>query len=71
MAGIMEERARVAALTRSRDPGDPELVEARQNLRAAVLAQHIEHLANEMPALTADQRDRLVVLLLRRTETDS
>ena len=57
------ERARVASLTRSRTPDDPDLVEARRNLKAARLEQYIERVVDEAPPLTQAQRDRLAGLL--------
>lgn len=57
------ERARVASLSRSRTPDDPELLDARRNLRAERLAAHIEKVVAEAPPLTPEQRDRLAVLL--------
>lgn len=57
------ERARVASLSRSRTPDDPELIEARRNLRAERLADHIEKVVAEAPPLTPQQRDRLAGLL--------
>jgi len=63
------ERARVAALTRSRAADDPELVNARRNLRAAKLEEHIARVVGEAPPLTADQRDRIAALLRPSTNT--
>lgn len=57
------ERARVASLTRSRPADDPDLVEARRNLRAERLAKAISETVNAAPALTDDQRTRLALLL--------
>lgn len=57
------ERARVASLSRSRPADDPDLVDARRNLRAERLAAYIEKVVAEAPPLTAEQRDRLAVLL--------
>lgn len=57
------ERARVASLTRSRNPDDPELVDARRNLRAERLAEHIRRTVEVAPPLTPEQRDRLALLL--------
>lgn len=57
------ERARVASLSRSRPADDPDLVDARRNLRAERLAAHIEKVVAEAPPLTAEQRDRLAALL--------
>lgn len=57
------ERARVASLTRSRAADDPDLINARRNLRAERLAEHIARVVDEAPPLTPEQRDRLAVLL--------
>ena len=57
------ERAKVASLTRSRPADDPELVEARQNLRETRLAMHIARVVNEAPPLRPEQRDRLTAIL--------
>ena len=57
------ERARVASLSRSRAADDPELVKARTNLKAERLADHIRNVVDEAPPLSAEQRDRLAVLL--------
>ena len=57
------ERARYASLTRSRDPDDPELLEARRNLRAERLADYIEKILAAAPPLTDEQRSRLAELL--------
>ena len=60
MSVINTERARVAALTRSRTPDDPDLAAARRRLKAAHLARTIEAVA---PALTDEQRATLAELL--------
>ena len=56
-------RARIAALSRSRPADDPDLVEARRDLHAARLAEHITRVVDAAPPLTDEQRDRLAVLL--------
>ena len=58
-----QERARVASLTRSRTPDDPDLIAARRNLRAARLEDYIRRTVEAAPPLTAEQRDRLAILL--------
>lgn len=63
MASWTAERARVASLTRSRTPDDPDLIAARLNLRAERLAMYIRRTVDAAPPLTAEQRDRLAVLL--------
>lgn len=57
------ERARVAALTRSRPADDPDLIRARQNLRTERLADAIRATVDAAPPLTVEQRDRLALLL--------
>jgi hypothetical protein len=58
------ERARVASLTRSRQPDDPELIEARRNMRAERLAEHVARVVAELPPLTEQQCQRIAALLL-------
>jgi len=57
------ERARVASLSRSRTPDDPDLIAARRNLRTERLAEYIKRTVDAAPPLTAEQRDRLALLL--------
>ncbi|MFD1210981.1 hypothetical protein ACFQ36_02860 [Arthrobacter sp. GCM10027362] len=57
------ERARVAALTRSRRPDDPELVAARQKLKAASLEDHVRDVVENWPPLTPEQLDKIAALL--------
>lgn len=57
------ERARVASLSRSRPPDDPDLVNARRNLKAERLADYIERVVDAAPPLSSAQRDRLALLL--------
>lgn len=56
-------RGKIAALSRSRTPDDPELIEARRNLRAARLEDHVARVVAEAPPLTNAQRDRIAALL--------
>lgn len=56
-------RARVASLTRSRTPDDPELVNARQDLRALRLEDHVRKVVSEAPPLSNEQRERIAALL--------
>ncbi len=56
-------RARVAALSRSRQPDDPDLVDAKLDLREQKLAQYIARVVDAAPPLSATQRDRLAALL--------
>lgn len=57
------ERARVASLTRSRNTDDPDLVTARQRLKAARVEDYIARVVAEAPLLTPEQRDRIAALL--------
>lgn len=63
MSVLHHERARVAALTRSRTSDDPDLVDARRNLAAERLAAYIEKTVAAAPPLTPEQRTRLTELL--------
>ncbi|MGV7258243.1 hypothetical protein PJI20_27530 [Mycobacterium kansasii] len=57
------ERARIASLTRSRTPDDPELIEARRALRAERLADYITRTLAAAPPLSEEQLTRLAELL--------
>ena len=70
MSDWTKARGKVAALTRSRTPDDPELVEARNKLRESRAAHeaerfvaYVERIVAEAPPLTDEQRDKLAVLL--------
>lgn len=65
---VAKHRARVGSLSRSRTPDDPELVEARQSLKAASLADYVARQVAEAPPLTDEQRGR-IARLLRPTRT--
>lgn len=56
-------RGRVAALSRSRSADDPELVDARRDLKAQRLADHVAKVVAEAPPLTDEQRERIAGLL--------
>lgn len=60
-------RARVASLTRSRTPDDPDLVQARRDLaaarQAARVADAVRVLVATAPPLTETQRAELAALL--------
>lgn len=58
-----QDRARVAALSRSRERDDPDLIAARQTLKAERLAAHVAKVLTEAPPLTCEQRDRIASLL--------
>lgn len=57
------ERARVASLSRSRKPDDPDLINARLNLRAERLADYVTKVVAEAPPLTPEQRHRITAIL--------
>jgi hypothetical protein len=58
--------ARVGAITRNRGADDPELIDARRDLRAAEAAEYAEHirrLVDTFPPLSAEQRTKIAALL--------
>lgn len=63
MSVLHHQRARVAALSRSRTTDDPELVTARRELAAERLAAYIKNTVDTAPELTPEQRQRLAALL--------
>ena len=58
-----QERAKVASFSRSRAADDPDLIAARRNLRVERLAMYIKRAVDSAPPLTAEQLDRLALLL--------
>ena len=57
------DRARVAALSRSRLADDPDLADARRDLRVSRAEEYIRELVDAAPPLTDEQRHRLSTLL--------
>ena len=57
------ERARVASLSRSRKPDDPDLINARRNLCAARLEEYVARVVAEAPPLTEAQANRIAARL--------
>lgn len=57
------QRARIAALTRSRTADDPDLIDAKQKLRSMMLAEHIKRVVDGAPPLTDAQRHALARML--------
>lgn len=62
-AEVAHERAKVGALSRSRPADDPELVKARQNLKAATLEDYVRRVVDEAPPLRPEQLDRITAIL--------
>lgn len=59
-ADVRKKVARAGGLSRR---GGPEFTEARRDLAAAVLEEHIRQVVDNFPPLSAEQRSKLVVLL--------
>ena len=59
----LKARGRLNALQRHRPADDPELIEARRDLKAAHLEQYVARVVSEAPPLTPAQLDRIAVLL--------
>lgn len=62
-ASWTRERAKVASWSRNRPADDPELIEARQNLKALKLEEYVSKVVSEAPPLTTEQADRIAALL--------
>jgi hypothetical protein len=62
-------RARVGILSRHHGPDDPQTIDAKIDLEAAKLRDHIERVLAQAPPLSNEQRRRLAELLrpARRT----
>lgn len=63
MSSPIHHRARVAALSRTKSPDDPALLDARRDLKAAKAENYISKVLAEAPPLTDAQRTRLAELL--------
>ncbi|UKA61384.1 hypothetical protein [Arthrobacter sp. FW306-04-A] len=63
MSAINHLKAKVGSLSQSRAADDPELVKARQDLKAEHLAKDVAAVVNSFPALRQDQLDHLARLL--------
>jgi hypothetical protein len=66
-----QKRAKIAGLSRDRKPDDPELVEARRELRAQRLAEHVDNVVAGWPPLTDAQLDRIAALLRSGSRGDA
>lgn len=64
--GWTHDRAKVAALTRHREPDDPSLSEARRDFAAERLAEVVRRVVDAAPPLTPQQRDTIAALLRPR-----
>ena len=62
---VSHRRAQVAASKRHRGADDPRSIDAVRVLRETMLAEHIQRIVDSAPPLSAEQRNRLAVLLLR------
>lgn len=56
-------RGKIAALSRSRGPDDPDLLAARHGLRVAKLAEHVARVLAEQPPLTPEEIERVASVL--------
>jgi hypothetical protein len=61
---VSHRRAQVAASKRHRGADDPRSMDAVRELRETMLAEHIQRIVAQAPPLSAEQRNRLAVLLL-------
>ncbi len=57
------ERGRVAALSRSREPDDPELLGAKAELRVLMVEKRIREVLDAEPPLNPDVRERLAAIV--------
>lgn len=59
------ERARIAGLSSrpNRPADDPQIVEARRNLKALRLEEHVKKVLADAPPLSDEQRNRIAALL--------
>lgn len=58
-----QKRARIARLSQDHAPDHPDLVEARRELKAQRLEEHIAQVVSTAPKLTVAQRDRIAAIL--------
>lgn len=56
-------RARHAGLRRTRPADDPDVVDAKRDLAAARLEEHVRRIVAAAPPLTPAQRDRIAGIL--------
>ena len=65
MADWKHERARVAALTRSRKSNDPELIEARRNLKSIRLNLYVSEINKDGSGLPSETAGAVALMLLQ------
>ena len=63
MSSWTTHRAKIASLSRSRPADDPEIVAARQDLKAARLEDQIRATVDSVPSLRPEQIDHLAGLI--------
>lgn len=64
MSTWTSERARIASLTRSREPDDPDLIEARRSLGVLRAEEKVRQAVAGVPDLTAEERTRLATIVI-------
>lgn len=69
MSTAISHRGRVAALTRSRSADDPDLLDARRDLKAANIQTWLQKQLSEAPPLNTHQRENLARLLAPSPES--
>lgn len=62
MTSWTRHRARLAGL-HARAADDPEVIDARRDLAAERLVEHVRRVVDQAPTLTTEQRDRIAALL--------
>lgn len=60
---VASARGKVASLTRSREPDDPDLLDARRTLAAANLEDYVSRVVDAAPPLTPEQASQIAALL--------
>lgn len=56
------ERAKIASLSRKLPADDPQIIQARQNLKAILLEERIRAVVESAPPLRPEQADKLAAL---------
>jgi hypothetical protein len=65
-ADALHHKGRIAALTRSREPDDPELLAARESYWRASWSDRVEKLVAEAPPLCREDLQEIATLLKMR-----